>query len=147
MSHDELENNVHADNAREILKESARPGLSTDRRAVTAQQATALALLAIAAEIRRAGAGGLGAPVVSMDISTPGICGRGCKDEYGFPDTCEQPAGHSGKCQPGPAAPRCNEPIQICQDAGEHNPVCLCQLAAGHDGGHHSGPGSQRGKR
>lgn len=128
MSHDELENNVHADNAREILKESARPGLSTDRRAVTAQQATALALLAIAAEIRRAGAGGLGAPVPGSETEEPNTCGAPFTDEYGFPDTCKKPKGHDDRHSGQPAGRRrCSARRRIEGIAG------YCTLPDGHD--------------
>lgn len=147
MSQQPLPGNPDAAKAAEMLQNSLLAGSSTDRRAVAAQQATAAALLAVAYEIRRAAAAGLGVVLPNAAADESGPCGADCMDEYGFPETCQQPKGHEGKHRPDPDDPRCNKPITICLDAGEHDPVCRCQLAASHDGPHFSGQGSKRGKR
>ena len=148
MSQQPLPGNPDAAKAAEMLQNSLLAGSSTDRRAVAAQQATAAALLAVAYEIRRAGATGLGVGLPNAAADESGPCGADCMDEYGFPDTCEQPKGHDGKHRPGAPEIRCNEPVPVCLDAGKHDPVCRCKLPTGHDGGHLSnGPGSKLGKR
>ncbi|MGP5719342.1 hypothetical protein [Glutamicibacter arilaitensis] len=146
MSQQPLPGNPDAAKAAELLK-AAKVTSGPERQQAAAQQATAAALLAVAYEIRRAGATGLGVMLPNADADESGPCGADCMDEYGFPETCQQPKGHDGKHRPDPDDPRCNKPITICLDAGEHDPVCRCQLAASHDGPHFSGQGSKRGKR
>ncbi|MGP5390641.1 hypothetical protein [Glutamicibacter arilaitensis] len=146
MSQQPLPGNQDAAKAAELLN-TAKVTSGPERQQAAAQQATAAALLAVAYEIRRAGAAGLGVVLPNAAADESGTCGAACNDEYGFPDTCEQPKGHDGKHRPGPADPRCLEPVPVCRDAGEHDPLCRCQLAAGHDGQHFSGNGAQRGKR